>query len=102
MKRTVIEIRELDGRIQVRHPRHETWHDSALSPAMRLDDLSIPDVKSLLDSYLDEDYLRNGVWDMRIAAQKKIGAALKIDVSVRYVWRNCTSSAFSCAMESTT
>lgn len=76
MKRTVIEIRELGGRIQVRHPIDRSWHDSTLSPSMRLDDLSVPDVKSLLDSYLDEDYLKNGVWDMRIAAQKKIGEAL--------------------------
>ncbi|WP_426232353.1 hypothetical protein [Pararhizobium sp. DWP3-4] len=44
---------------------------------MKFDNRSIPDVKALLDSYLDDQFLDFNTWDLRIEEQRKIGKALR-------------------------
>lgn len=47
---------------------------------MKLANHSVGDVKKLLDSYLDADFLENGEWSFRLTEQAKIGAALRKSV----------------------
>lgn len=77
MKRTEIRIRKVQDSLQIMHPTSQIWQDTMLSPDMKLDNKSIPDIKALLDTYmLDTDFLANNAWDLRIAEQSKIGMAL--------------------------
>lgn len=76
MRRTEVRIRKVEDVIQITHPVSGIWQDTDLSEDMSLDNKSIPDIKALLDTYLDDEFLANNTWDMRIAEQKKIGMAL--------------------------
>ncbi|MER9482967.1 hypothetical protein NKI74_26915 [Mesorhizobium sp. M0494] len=76
MRRTEIRIKQAGDNIQILHPATRTWQDTTLSRDMKLDNRSIPDIKALLDNYLDKDYLPNNTWDMRVTEQSKIGAEL--------------------------
>ncbi|MGM4914928.1 hypothetical protein [Rhizobium sp. 768_B6_N1_8] len=55
----------------------DKWFPTALKPDMDIANRTIPDVKSLLDSYLDTGFLTAREWDLRLSEQLKIGAALR-------------------------
>ncbi|AIC31316.1 hypothetical protein IE4771_PE00090 (plasmid) [Rhizobium etli bv. mimosae str. IE4771] len=75
MTRIDIKLRKNAGIIEIWDG--SSWLPTTLAPDMKLANRLIPDVKSLLDSYLDADFLTNSEWDLRVSEQRKIGAALR-------------------------
>ncbi|TCA23620.1 hypothetical protein E0H70_28225 [Rhizobium leguminosarum bv. viciae] len=78
MTRIDIKLRKKGNIIEISDG--SAWHPTTLAPDMKLTNRSIPDVKSLLDSYLDADFLNNSEWSLRMSEQRKIGAALRKSV----------------------
>jgi hypothetical protein len=77
MTRTDVRLRQSLGTIEIDVEGKDEWRKTSLSKTMKFDSRSIPDVKSLLDSYLDTKFLEIHTWDLRIAEQRKIGCALR-------------------------